>query len=80
MIYKANGDIYSTSVAEIATRNLLRAAAGRLTLEALKPTKLEEIFRINDLRRSCGVEPVGGETIRFRRYPSLVDKLKEGKS
>ncbi len=73
MIYKANGDVYG-SVGSITTKKMLSSMTFSLSMVSLsRSTVFEDMSRINDLRRSCGVEPYGGRTIIFRRYPGRKD-------
>ena len=67
MIYDAYGRPYQTP-ASIATRKLLSLATNDLQMSSFRPSILEEISRINELRKSCGVDPSGGKRITFRRY------------
>ena len=67
MIYKANGEIYNPP-GDI-TRKMLSMAQDSLNLKAFaRPSKFEEIMKINELRKSCGVEPRGGKTVTFRKF------------
>ncbi|MCK5236217.1 MAG: hypothetical protein KAR06_04450 [Deltaproteobacteria bacterium] len=72
MTYKANGEVYDPNGTAASMRKLLSLASKRLSLDALKPSKLEEIMRVNELRKSCGVEPHGGKAITFRRYKNEI--------
>ncbi|MCK5609202.1 hypothetical protein KAR91_45430 [Candidatus Pacearchaeota archaeon] len=68
MIYGPRGEVVSGGEAAEATRRMLQLMHGKLLKGFCKPNKLQEEMMLNDLRKSCGVEPKGGKTIRFRRY------------
>ena len=68
IIYAPDGSIASGGEAAEATKRMLQVMHGKMLENFCKPTKLQDLMKINDLRKSCGVEPKGGTTIRFRRF------------
>lgn len=69
MVYGPKGEVVSGGYAAEATRKLLQLAWSKMLLGSFKEPYLQEMARINDLRRSCGVEPEPKpKTITFRRY------------
>ena len=67
MIYGPRGEVVSGCDMAETTRELLQLSASRLILNFMDKTKFQEDLELNELRRSCGVEPEP-KTIRFRRY------------
>jgi hypothetical protein len=61
MIVDQNGVSFRPS----PIQQLLRHASVKAVLSDAQPSKLQELFRIGELRKSCGVDP---GMITFRRY------------